>query len=113
MPLSEIEKARISRLLSKWVDHVPPHARDQLRYGFRIGASDVVMFESRPRFQQPDEWRDEMIAKFRYVNAARQWRLFCQMRDLKWRAYQPLPSADTFEELFEQVMRDPTGIFFG
>ena len=111
--LSQIEKARINRLLSKWVDHVPPHVRDQLRYGFRIGVNDVVMFESRPRFQHPDEWRDEEIAKFRYVNAAKQWRLYCQMRDLKWRAYQPLPSADTFEELFEEVLRDSTGIFFG
>lgn len=113
MPFSKIERARLNKILSEWVDEVPMHVRDQLRHGFRIGPNDVVLFENRPGFQAPHDWRDEDVAGFRFVQAAREWRLFCQFRDLKWRAYEPLPSADTFEELFDEVRRDPTGIFWG
>jgi hypothetical protein len=37
----------------------------------------------------------------------------CRFRDLRWRAYEPLPSASTFDALFAEVRRDPTGIFWG
>jgi Protein of unknown function (DUF3024) len=80
---------------------------------FRLGTHDVVLFESRPAFLAPHDWRDEVIAKFRFVSAANEWRLFCQFRDLKWRAYQPLASAPDFETLLQEVDRDPTGIFWG
>ena len=113
MPFSQIERARLNKILTKWVAEVPMHVRDKLRHGFLIGPNDVVIFESRPAFQAPHEWRDEEVAKFRFVQAAKEWRLFCQFRDLKWRAYEPLPSADTFEELLDEVRRDPTGIFWG
>ncbi len=113
MPFSEIERPRLRKILAKWVEEVPIHVRHQVRNGFRIEPNAVVIFESRPSFQSPHEWRDEDIAKFRFVRAAKEWRLFCQFRDLKWRAYEALPSADTFYELFAEVRRDPTGIFWG
>jgi hypothetical protein len=113
MPFSDIERTRLSKTLTKWVEEIPAHVRHQLRNGFRIGANDIVIFESRPCFQKPHEWCDHEVAKCRYVRAADEWRLFCQFRDLKWRAYSPLPSANSFDELFAEVRRDPTGIFWG
>jgi hypothetical protein len=113
MAFTDLERARLKKILNKWVEEAPPHVRDQLRHVYHIGPNEVVIFESRPRFQHPDEWQDLEVAKFRYVKAANEWRLFCQFRDLKWRAYSPLPSAYTFEELFAEVQRDPTGIFWG
>lgn len=113
MAFSELERARLNKILTKWVDDVPAHVRHQIRHGFRIGSNDVVIFESRAAFKAPHEWRDMDVAKFRFVRAANEWRLFCQFRDLKWRAYQPLPSAHSFDELLAEVKRDPTGIFWG
>ena len=113
MPFSDIETARLHKLLTAWSEEVPPHVRHQLRHGFRIGRSDVVIVESRPHFMPPHDWLEQEIAKFRWVAAACEWRLYCQFRDLKWRAYAPLPSAATFETLFAEVRRDPTGIFWG
>jgi hypothetical protein len=114
MALSELHRAQISRRLKALCDRrVPAHARSQVRLDFRLGTSDVVLFESRPAFKAPHEWRDHDIARFRFVAAANEWRLFCQFRDLKWRAYQPLPSAPDFETLLREVDRDPTGIFWG
>lgn len=113
MPFSELERARLTKILTNWANELPQHARDQLRHGFRIGTNDIVIFESRPAFRAPHEWHDMDVAKIRFVRAAKEWRLFCQFRDLKWRAYEPFPSADTFDELFVEVQRDPTGIFWG
>ncbi len=92
---------------------MPARVRDQLRHGFRIGTNDVVSFESRPHFRPPHEWFDHEVAKFRCVRAANEWRLFCKFRDLRWRAYEPFPSAPTFDALFAEVRRDPTHIFWG
>jgi hypothetical protein len=113
MAFSQIERARLKTFLNTWVEEVPVRVRDELRHAYQIGSSDVVIFERRPRFEKPSEWHDSEVAKFRYVKAANEWRLYCQFRDLKWHAYEPLPSARTFEELFAEVRRDPTGIFWG
>lgn len=114
MAFTQIQRAQIDRRLSKFCEsRVPAHVCDKLRLGYRIGPNDVVLFESRPSFRRPQEWRDEDIAKFRYVKAAEEWRLYCQFRDLKWRAYAPLPSAKDFATLLDEVDRDPTGIFWG
>ena len=82
-------------------------------YGFRISGSDVVLFETRPVWDNPTEWMEHPVAKFRY-NATRElWQLYCQFRDLKWHSYEPLRAAGSFEILLREVDRDPTGIFWG
>lgn len=113
MALSELQRAHITKRLSAVAARVPPEMHDQIRIDFRFGQSDVVLFESRPSFLDPSRKTDHEVAKFRYVAAADEWRLFCQFRDLKWRAYQPLPSAPDFDTLLAEVSRDPTGIFWG
>src|SRR5688572_12662767 len=113
MALSELQRAHITKRLRAVAARVPPKLRDQLRIDFRIGARDVILFESRPSYRDPQKWSEEDVAKFQYVAAADEWRLFCQFRDLKWRAYQPLPSARDFDTLVDEVSLDPTGIFWG
>lgn len=114
MALSELQRAHISLRLRAFADaRVPARVRDKVRLGFRFGPSDVVLFESRPHFMPPHDWIEHEVAKFRYVAAADEWRLFCQFRDLKWRAYQPMPSAPDFDSLLDEVARDPTCIFWG
>lgn len=113
MPFSELELARLTKILPAWSEDVPHRVRDQLPHGFRIGANDVVIFGSRPHFQPPHNWFDQGVAKIRFVRAAKAWRLYCRFRDLRWRAYEPLPSANTFDALFAEVRRDPSEILWG
>jgi hypothetical protein len=54
-----------------------------------------------------------VVAKFMYVGTRREWRLYCQHRDLKWHAYQALPVSSSFAKLLDEVDADPTGIFWG
>ena len=114
MPLSDIQRADITRRLTAYCEaRTPLHVRDRVRLAFRIGQHDVVLFEERPRFQRPKEWHEEAVAKFRYVAAHREWRLYCQYSDLKWHEYEPRFAAPDFETLLTEVDQDPTGIFWG
>jgi len=112
--LSEIQQAQVTKRLAAFCDsRVPATIRSKVRLGFRIKSSEVVLFEERPAFEAPHEWREMEVAKFKYVTAQQTWRLYCQHRDLRWHAYVALPEARTFEKLLDEVASDPTGIFWG
>lgn len=114
MALSEIQRAQVMRRLTVFCDvRVPPAIRDKVRVGFRIKGSEAVLFEERPDFHDPHEWREMVVAKFKYVGARRQWRLYCQHRDRRWHEYEALPAARSFDRLLDEVDADPTGIFWG
>lgn len=114
VPLSELQRAQVTKLLTEFCEErVPPAIRDQLRHGFRIEGNAVELYESRPGFRPPHDWQELAVAKFRYVASRRQWRLYCQYRDLKWHEYEPRPSAASFEALLREVIKDSTGIFWG
>ena len=82
MALSEIQRAQVTKRLAAFCDsRVPAAVRNQLRLGFRIKGNEVVLFEERPDFQQPNEWREMAVAKFKYVGTQGLWRLYCQHRD--------------------------------
>ena len=114
MALSEIQRAQVTKRLTAFCDaRVPAAVRNQVRVGFRVKGSEVVLFEERPAFQAPHEWREMVVAKFKYVGAQGLWRLYCQHRDLRWHSYQGLPAARSFDKLLDEVAADPTGIFWG
>jgi hypothetical protein len=114
MALSELQHAEIHRHLGAFCEaRVPPSVRGKLRVGFRIKGTEVVLFEERPAFQPPHEWREMAVAKFRYVGTQKLWRLYCQHRDLRWHSYEALPAAPSLKRLLTEVADDPTGIFWG
>jgi hypothetical protein len=110
--LSEIQRAQVEHLLRP-LCVVPPHVANKVRKDLRFTGASVILFESRPRFDARKEWMEHPVAKFVYVKRARTWRLYCQMSDLRWHGYAPLPEAPEVERLVSEVARDPTGIFWG
>jgi hypothetical protein len=112
--LSEGQRTHVTKLLTEFCStRVPAHLRDQLQHGFRIENNSIELYESRPAFRQPQEWRKLDVAKFKYVASRGHWRLYCQYRDLKWHEYEPKPMARSFDALLREVINDPTGIFWG
>jgi hypothetical protein len=114
MPLPEFTRKLVETKLTKYCEQkVPPHVRDQIRFGFKIRGSHVTLFTERPRFDQPSEWVDSVVAQFRFNPRDKKWSLYCADRNSRWHLYTLLaPSAD-FDELLKEVDRDPTGIFYG
>jgi hypothetical protein len=114
MALSEHTQAALAKRLAAFCEaRVPMHVRDKVRLGFRVKGNEVVLFEERPAFHEPRDWRELPVAKFRYVETQGIWRLYCQHRDLRWHEYQARPTARRFGVLLKEVDADPTGIFWG
>jgi hypothetical protein len=114
MAIPERQRASVTRQLTEYcAPHPRAEVRRVLRYGFEFASSHVILFEERPHFERSSEWTRLDIAKFRWVAARGEWQLYCQFRDLKWRAYRPRPSARTFGALLREVEADRTGIFWG
>jgi len=114
MALSEAERAKIEKRLTAYCEaRIPPDVRNQVRLGYRVQGHSAVLFEERPAFRPPHQWREFNVAKLRWVGTQQQWRLYCQFRDLRWHEYEPRPGARQFDTLLLEVDRDPTGIFWG
>jgi len=112
--LSEMQKAQVQKLLTAYCDkRVPPAVRSKVRVGYHIEGNAVILYEERPAFPPPHDWRKMDVAKFTYVGTQREWRLYCQHHDLRWHSYQAMPTASSFGKLLEEVDADPTGIFWG
>lgn len=112
--LSELQVALAERLLRPiCAPNSDPAVAAQLRHGYRFDGYSVILFESRPAFRAPHMWHDRDVAKFRFVKTRGVWELFCQFRDLKWRAYEPFPQSPDLALLVAEVHKDPTGIFWG
>lgn len=59
MALSEIQRAQVTKRLRVFCDErVPAAVRNGLRVGFRVKGSEAALFEERPAFQPPHEWRE-------------------------------------------------------
>jgi len=114
MALTDEEKTRIVETLDAYCERrVPIMVRDKLVLQYRIKRHDVVLFEKRPVFRQPDKWVEIGVAKFSLNRKAGTWSLFCADRNGKWHRYDPCPSSPLFENLLKEVDEDPTGIFWG
>ena len=100
-------------LLKPLEDRVPEHVRDKIQIKHKWEGNAVILFEFRPDWGDPTIWREHYVAKFQFVHSQREWRLFYQDRNLKWRTYPSRPSAKTFQTLLAEVERDKTGIFWG
>lgn len=114
MALSAIQVAEVSDLLSRYSDaRVPPGVREEIRLGFRINGNSVTLFETRPRFQRPEEWAESPVARFRYNKSQSEWALFWRDRNQRWHRYDLKRPSKRLQTLLNEVDRDPTGIFWG
>jgi len=115
MALSELERKRFEKAVSKFIDgrRPPPEIRPKLDLGFRLDGQSVEIFEVRPDWRNPNEKMENSVAKATYVKRAKEWRVYWQRADLKWHRYEPYPTALSIEEFLEVVDEDVYCCFFG
>lgn len=110
MSLPEIEQHRVGKLLGRFCEErIPPHARDQIKLLFIIKGNKVILIESRPYFDDPDQWSEMPVAQFEYSKTTKKWSLFGYNRNDRRLPY----SKGSLEKLIQDVDKDATGIFWG
>ncbi|MCJ7615760.1 MAG: DUF3024 domain-containing protein [Desulfobacterales bacterium] len=114
MAFAEIEIHKIKKLVGMLCQkRSPEHIRDKLRCEYRIQNQDVIIFEVRPRWNNPSEETWAPFAKLKFIRSKNHWRLFWQRADMKWHKYGPLDSSRSLEELVAEIDADTHGCFFG
>ncbi len=114
MALPSEQQDQIMQILDAFCDErVPIAVRDKVVLHYRIRSNDVVLFEKRPFFRQPDRWIESPVAKFRYTKSTSLWTLLWPDRNTKWHDYEHIDAAEDFNALLSEVDQDPTGIFWG
>jgi hypothetical protein len=106
----EIEKAAMVFLES----HRPPeHIREKLDIAYRIEGQSVLIYQIRPRFDEPSIKLEIPIAKTTYVKIQNHWKIFWMRADAKWHGYEPHPTVKMIDDFFNLVAADKYGCFFG
>jgi hypothetical protein len=113
MPIPELERRRVERVLDKFCESVRPEIRDKLRYEYRFSGNAVLLVERRPAFRDPSTYSELAVARFVYSPTVGGWSLRWSDRRERWHRYEGFENRPTFRELLDEVKRDPTGIFFG
>jgi len=110
--LPELDIARVRRWCQQ---HVPPHARDQIRVECGAGPRQLTIVECRPPWREGigPEWTRFPIARLRYTQATNTWALYWRDRNLHFHRYHRLEPSPQIDDLLREVDRDPTAIFWG
>ncbi len=115
MAFSKIETKRYERQVAAFVEkrRPPEHIRDELDIGFRIKGQSVEIFEIRPVWLNPDKKMECPIAKATYVRTKRVWKVYWQMRDLKWHGHPTHPEIRSLKKFLKLVDEDALCCFWG
>jgi hypothetical protein len=115
MEFSELEKHRIEKAVDSFLlkRRPPPDLRKQLDLGFRIVGTCLELFEVRPVWNDPSQFRESPVAKATFVQTRGVWRVFWHRADMKWHNYQPCPVVRSLEEFLSLVGRDENHCFWG
>jgi spore coat polysaccharide biosynthesis protein SpsF (cytidylyltransferase family) len=116
MALSQIEAARIQKLVGAYIEgrRPPPHIRPKLDLGFRVKGQSIEIFEVRPVWRgKLGEKHEGSVAKATYVRTNNRWRVFWMRADLKWHRYEPASEVQTVEDFLAVVDKDAYACFWG
>jgi len=91
----------------------PEELRDQVDIAYRIEDQNVIIFEQRPHWKNPNEKIECAIAKTTYVKAKKYWKVFWMKSDMKWHGYNPCPKVETIKEFVDLVDEDKNSCFWG
>ncbi len=87
--------------------------RKKLDYRYTYTNHTIELYEIRLAWNDPQVLRHEPLAKIRYIQSRRVWKLFWMRASLKWNAYAPLPESSRLQELLLTIKKDAHGCFFG
>lgn len=115
MSFNELENKRLQKIVGVFIEKRRPeaHIRPKLDFAFRIDKQSIELFEVRPNYRNPKEYRQFSFAKATYVQSKKVWKVFWMRADLKWHSYPPKPTVKTPEDFIALVERDEHACFFG
>ena len=91
----------------------PEEIRDQLDLSYKIENQSIIVFEIRPKWDNPKERIECKIATATYIQKDTTWAVFWFMSDMKWHGYKPNPKVKNLKEFIKVIQEDKHGCFWG
>ena len=114
MALTAIELKKIDNTVGALCrKRSPAHLKEKLRLEYSVIGHYVLIYERRPRWNNPDEWIESGVAKLRYTRKTNQWQLYWRRANIKWVKYEPCPANKDLATIVDEVDKDRYGCFFG
>ena len=115
MVIPILDTLHVIEVLENFVEskRPPVEIRHQLDISYRIEEQSVIIFELRPRWNNPNEIMECNIAKASFIKSSNHWKIYWQRSDLKWHSYTPKPTIKTIEEFAAIVGEDSNACFWG
>ena len=114
MPFTAIELGYIDSTVGTLCrKRSPEHIKDKLSMEYSVKGFDVLMYELRPVWNDPQRKTESAIAKFKYAKKSKQWTLYWQRANLKWLRYDKDLTGADLAELVDEVDQDSQHVFFG
>lgn len=115
MAIDVLQTVDIIEVMENYIDRIRPddEMRKMLDFGYRIENQSIILFEIRPKWNDPNVTCEHPFAKTTYVKKNNHWKVFWLRADLKWHAYPPHATVATLQEFIRIVEEDKHHCFFG
>lgn len=114
MALSDIELKRIEKVVGEFCRRrSPDEFKDKLSIGYKMAGHEVLIYERRPKWDDPQNFIELPVAKLRYTRTTNVWHLYWQRANMRWVAYEPYAQDRDIGALVRVIDRDEYGCFFG
>ena len=87
--------------------------RKQIDFGYSWGNNIAILFDIRPKWDNPEELLNTEFAKIRYIKTQKEYKLYWMRSSGKWDLYEPFPTATNLQDLLKEVKIDSHSCFFG
>lgn len=87
--------------------------RKQIDFGYSWENNTAILFEIRPKWDNPEELLNAEFAKIRYIKTQKEYKLYWMRSSGKWELYEPFPTATNLQDLLKVVKQDSHSCFFG
>jgi len=91
----------------------PEELRSQADVAYKIEDQSVIVYEIRPKWNNPKEMTELPIAKITYVIKRHEWIFYYKRSDLRWHIYHANPFIKTIKEFAYLVNEDKHHCFWG
>jgi hypothetical protein len=91
----------------------PEKIRHEVDLSYKIDNQSVIIFEIRPKWNEPKVKMECDIAKTTFVKATNKWKVFWQRANMKWYTYSPNPEVDHINDFITLVDEDAHHCFWG
>ncbi|QXP62272.1 DUF3024 domain-containing protein [Polaribacter sp. R2A056_3_33] len=87
--------------------------RKQIDIGYAYDGKSVILFQIRPKWDNPKEKLQIDFAKITRIKSKKIWKLYWMRASGKWELYEPFSESTHLNEIVAIIKKDKHSCFFG